>query len=116
MAAGNLIDGRAIAEQIHAETAQRVTALTSRGVQAGLVFVRVGEDPASKVYVGMKARISARLGEGVINGILTARVGIAAIDVCRPLPFVSVKSPRLSDIVGELMRKAERPESEVSPG
>jgi methylenetetrahydrofolate dehydrogenase (NADP+)/methenyltetrahydrofolate cyclohydrolase len=62
MAAGNLIDGRAIAEQIHAETAQRVSALTSRGVQPGLVFVRVGEDPASKVYVGMKARISARLG------------------------------------------------------
>jgi putative membrane protein len=65
---------------------------------------------------GIAARISARLGEGVINGILTARVGIAAIDVCRPLPFVSVKSPRLSDIVGELMRKAERPEGEVSPG
>ncbi len=62
MAAGNLIDGRAIAEQIHAETAQRVAALKTRGIQPGLVFVRVGEDPASKVYVGMKARISARLG------------------------------------------------------
>ena len=62
MAAPNLIDGRAIAEQIHAETAARVAALQGRGVQPGLVFVRVGEDPASKVYVGMKGKISARLG------------------------------------------------------
>ncbi|HWN96215.1 MAG TPA: bifunctional 5,10-methylenetetrahydrofolate dehydrogenase/5,10-methenyltetrahydrofolate cyclohydrolase [Methylomirabilota bacterium] len=62
MGAGNLIDGRAIAEQIHAETAHRVAALKTKGVQPGLVFVRVGEDPASKVYVGMKGKTSARLG------------------------------------------------------
>lgn len=61
-AADNLIDGRAIAEQIHAETAQRIAALKARGVQPGLAFVRVGEDPASKVYVGMKEKASARLG------------------------------------------------------
>lgn len=58
----NLIDGRAIAEQIHAETAQRIAALKARGLQPGLAFVRVGEDPASKVYVGMKEKTSARLG------------------------------------------------------
>ena len=54
MAFANLIDGRAIAEQIHAETSGRIAALQARGLQPGLVFVRVGEDPASKVYVGMK--------------------------------------------------------------
>ncbi|MBK7998351.1 MAG: bifunctional 5,10-methylenetetrahydrofolate dehydrogenase/5,10-methenyltetrahydrofolate cyclohydrolase [Verrucomicrobia bacterium] len=58
----NLIDGRAIAEQLHAETYQRVAALLSRGVQPGLAFVRVGEDPASKVYVGMKEKTCKRLG------------------------------------------------------
>jgi methylenetetrahydrofolate dehydrogenase (NADP+)/methenyltetrahydrofolate cyclohydrolase len=58
----NLIDGRAIAEQIHSETAQRVAALKGRGIQPGLMFVRVGEDPASKVYVGMKEKTAARLG------------------------------------------------------
>jgi methylenetetrahydrofolate dehydrogenase (NADP+)/methenyltetrahydrofolate cyclohydrolase len=58
----NLIDGRAIAEQIHVETSQRVAALKARGVEPKLVFVRVGEDPASKVYVGMKERTSARVG------------------------------------------------------
>lgn len=62
MSPGNLIDGRAIAEQIHAETSGRIAALKQRGVQPGLVFVRVGEDPASQVYVGMKERMGARLG------------------------------------------------------
>jgi methylenetetrahydrofolate dehydrogenase (NADP+)/methenyltetrahydrofolate cyclohydrolase len=64
MPPGNLIDGRAIAEQIHEETARRVAALKERGLQPGLVFVRVGEDPASRVYVRMKEAASARLGIG----------------------------------------------------
>ena len=59
---GNLIDGRSIAEQIHLETAARIDALKARGVRAGLAFVRVGEDPASQVYVGMKEKTSTRLG------------------------------------------------------
>jgi methylenetetrahydrofolate dehydrogenase (NADP+)/methenyltetrahydrofolate cyclohydrolase len=62
MCAANLIDGRAIAEQIHQETGRRLEALRGRGIQAGLAFVRVGEDPASQVYVGMKERTSNRLG------------------------------------------------------
>jgi methylenetetrahydrofolate dehydrogenase (NADP+)/methenyltetrahydrofolate cyclohydrolase len=62
MPADNLIDGRAIAEQIHSETSQQIGALKSRGVEPSLIFVRVGEDPASQVYVGMKERTSKRLG------------------------------------------------------
>ncbi|MEP6663288.1 MAG: bifunctional 5,10-methylenetetrahydrofolate dehydrogenase/5,10-methenyltetrahydrofolate cyclohydrolase [Verrucomicrobiota bacterium] len=58
----NLIDGRAIAEQIHTETTQRVAALKARGMAPRLIFIRVGEDPASQVYVGMKERTSARVG------------------------------------------------------
>lgn len=58
----NLIDGRAISEQLHTETMQRVATLKARGIEPKLVFVRVGDDPASKVYVGMKERTSARLG------------------------------------------------------
>ncbi|MEI7730105.1 MAG: tetrahydrofolate dehydrogenase/cyclohydrolase catalytic domain-containing protein [Verrucomicrobiota bacterium] len=72
MTANNLIDGRAIAEQIHVETAQRVAALKARGIQPGLVFVRVGEDPASKVYVGMKEKTSARLGISSTTHVLPA--------------------------------------------
>lgn len=58
----NLIDGRAIAAQIQSELADRVTALKARGVVPGLAFVRVGEDPASKVYVGRKEKACAELG------------------------------------------------------
>lgn len=58
----NLIDGRAIAAEIHAETRSRVETLRTRGIQPHIVFVRVGEDPASKVYVGMKERTSGELG------------------------------------------------------
>jgi len=53
---------------------------------------------------GIAARLSARLGEGVINGILTARVGIAAIDVCRPLPFRAEPPPSMTDFISELTR------------
>ena len=62
MSVGNLIDGRAISAQILGELAARVAALKKRGVQPGLAFVRVGEDPASKVYVGRKEKASAELG------------------------------------------------------
>ncbi len=59
---GTLIDGRAIAAQIQRELAGRIAALKARGVVPGLAFVRVGEDPASKVYVGRKEKACAELG------------------------------------------------------
>jgi methylenetetrahydrofolate dehydrogenase (NADP+) / methenyltetrahydrofolate cyclohydrolase len=62
MPADKVMDGRAIAEQIHQETARRIAVLKTRGIQPGLAFVRVGDDPASQVYVGMKERASTRLG------------------------------------------------------
>ena len=58
----NVVDGRAIAAQIQRELAQRVAELKQRGVVPGLAFVRVGEDPASKVYVGRKEKACAELG------------------------------------------------------
>jgi len=60
--APNLIDGRAIAAQIQRELAARVADLKSRGVVPGLAFVRVGDDAASKVYVGRKEKACAELG------------------------------------------------------
>ncbi|MEN5081053.1 TIGR01620 family protein [Bosea sp. TWI1241] len=51
---------------------------------------------------GLAARLSAKLGEGVLNGLLTARIGLAAIAVCRPLPFVEATPPGLSDVAGDL--------------
>ncbi len=56
---------------------------------------------------GLAARISAKAGEGVLNGLLTARIGLAAIAVCRPLPFVRAPMPTVSEVAGDLLRKAE---------
>jgi len=62
MTGENLIDGRAIAAQIQRELLVRVAGLRERGVTPGLAFVRVGEDPASKVYVGRKEKCCSELG------------------------------------------------------
>ena len=56
---------------------------------------------------GLAARLSARLGEGVLNGLLTARLGLAAMDVTRPLPFSALPRPALNDLAGSLLRSAE---------
>ncbi|UPT86247.1 YcjF family protein [Bradyrhizobium barranii subsp. apii] len=56
---------------------------------------------------GIAAKLSQRLGEGVLNGLLTARLGLAAIDVTRPLPFAALPPPKLSDLATDLLRKKD---------
>jgi putative membrane protein len=51
-------------------------------------------------------RLSRRLGEGAFNGAMTARIGTAAIEVTRPLPFIEAPAVRLRDFVTELFRRA----------
>ena len=53
---------------------------------------------------GVAARLSARLGEGMINGLLTARLGLLTIDLVRPLPFHELPRPALNDLAGTLLR------------
>jgi len=59
---------------------------------------------------GLASRLSAKLGEGVVNGMLTARLGLAAIDLTRPLPFNALPRPQLGDLVKDLMKKREKEE------
>lgn len=62
--------------------------------------VAVGDDLiGSLAGGGVVAKISRRFGEGVINGALTARVGVAAMEVCRPLPFIVAKRPSVTGLV-----------------
>jgi putative membrane protein len=56
---------------------------------------------------GIAAKLSQRLGEGVLNGLLTARLGLAAIDVTRPLPFTALPKPALADLAKDLLRKRD---------
>ncbi len=52
---------------------------------------------------GLAARLSAKLGEGVVNGMMTARIGVAAMETVRPLPFAVVRRPRLADFLSVLV-------------
>jgi putative membrane protein len=62
--------------------------------------VAVGDDLIGTIAGGgVMAKISRRFGEGVINGALTARVGVAAMEVCRPLPFIVAKRPSVTGLV-----------------
>jgi len=56
---------------------------------------------------GLAAKLSERLGEGLLNGLLTARLGLAAIEVTRPLPFTALPRPALTDLAKDLLRKRE---------
>ncbi|SES72037.1 YcjF family protein [Oceanicella actignis] len=67
--------------------------------------VAVGDDLLGPVLGGgALARLSRRFGEGLVNGALTARVGAAAIEVCRPLPFAALPPPRARALVARALR------------
>ena len=51
---------------------------------------------------GLAAKLSARLGEGIVNGLMTVRVGIAAMRVVRPLPYETQRQPKVKDFIPEL--------------
>jgi putative membrane protein len=76
--------------------------LLARSVGAHLAItgtVAVGDTLLQQVFGhGLAARLSAKLGEGVLNGLLTARVGLSAMAVCRPTPFVTEKQPGVKDV------------------
>lgn len=116
----NLIDGRAIAEQIHRETEQRISALKERGVMPGLVFVRVGEDPASQVYVGMKERMSKRLGISSLSHVLPRNTTedellrlIAQLNADPALHGILVQAPLPGHIRQSIIYAAVAPHKDV---
>lgn len=75
----------------------------TRAVFAHLVAtgaVAVGDDLLEPVLGGtVLAKLSRRFGEGLVNGALAARVGVAAMEVCRPLPFSKSRRPSVRGIV-----------------
>jgi len=116
----NLIDGRAIAADIHQETQVRVSQLQHRGVQPGLAFIRVGEDPASQVYVGMKEKKSRELGidsrtivlpEATTESELLAL--IARLNADRRCHGILVQAPLPRHIDAAVIYAAVLPEKDV---
>ncbi|WP_292294477.1 TIGR01620 family protein [Marivita sp.] len=62
--------------------------------------VAVGDDMLEPILGGsLLGKLSRRFGEGLVNGALTARVGVAAIEVCRPLPFAKGTRPAVRSVV-----------------
>lgn len=67
-----------------------------------------GEDFLSSLLGhGMAAKISSRLGEGVINGLLTCRIGLVALDYCRPMAYLENEKPKLQDIAQTFLPKVK---------
>ncbi len=60
---------------------------------------------------GMTSRLSRRLGEGLINGGFTIRIGIAAVEVLRPLPYIEARQPRLREFVSEFLKVGQKQEA-----
>lgn len=66
--------------------------------------VAVGDDLLEPVLGGsILGKLSRRFGEGLVNGALTARVGVAAMEVCRPMAFAEGKRPKVRAIVGRAL-------------
>lgn len=52
---------------------------------------------------GVLSKLSRRFGEGVVNGALTARIGVAAMELCRPLPFTAAPRPRVTNLISRAL-------------
>ncbi len=62
--------------------------------------VAVGDDLLEPLLGGsLLSKLSRRFGEGLVNGALSARVGVAAMEVCRPLPFSPRRKPSVRKII-----------------
>jgi putative membrane protein len=74
------------------------------GHLVGTGALAVGDDLIQSVAGGgILSKISRRFGEGVVNGALTARVGVAAMEVCRPLPFRAAPKPKVSNLIARAL-------------
>ena len=116
----NLIDGRAIAAQIQRELAARVADLKTRGVVPGLAFVRVGEDPASKVYVGRKEKACAELGIVSETHVLSENTSthdllmlIAQLNAAAHLHGILVQAPLPKHIPESVIYSSVLPKKDV---
>src|SRR5436190_12780837 len=120
MPAGNLIDGRAISRQLLDELAERVKALEKRGIKPGLAFLRVGEDAASKVYVGRKEKACHDLGMYSETKVLPEATPeddllklLARLNADSQIHGILVQAPLPRQIRGEAVYSSILPEKDV---
>ncbi|MGP9566051.1 MULTISPECIES: YcjF family protein [unclassified Halomonas] len=61
----------------------------------------------------LAGRLSARAGQGLATGLLSARLGLRAQRLCRPIPFTAEEQPRLADLRQDLWRQIKRLDKET---
>ncbi len=119
--AARIIDGKAIADAVHEETMKEVAGLArNHNLQPGLAVVLVGDDPASRVYVGMKAKKSRELGIYSDQRTLPAETTqeellavVAELNGDERIDGILVQSPPPSHIDEAAIIRAIRPEKDV---
>ena len=74
-----IIDGKALAKSLRIKFRERVNALRANGVQPGLAVILVGENPASKVYVGNKVKACEDCGVASFHHALHAETSEAEV-------------------------------------
>ena len=115
-----LLDGEAFASRLHRENSARVEKLRSRGVVPGLVFIRVGEDPASRAYVSRKEKRAQEIGISSRTLVLPESTPLASllkeIDALNADPKVHgilIQSPLPSSLPNDLVYSHVSPAKDV---
>lgn len=115
-----IIDGKAIAAEVRAELAERVRSLRDRGVTPGLAAVLVGDDPASKIYVGSKQKACEEVGMHSVRVELPAEASqeevLAAVERLNQDPSISgiiVQLPLPEHLDETSVQRAVAPEKDV---
>ena len=119
--AARLIDGKAVAEQINAETAAAIVRLKAeRNITPGLAVVLVGDNPASRAYVNSKDKMCARLGMHSVRITLPATTTQAQLlsrindlNFDRTIHGILVQAPLPAQISEEVIFAAIDPSKDV---
>lgn len=82
----------------------RLLRRTLRNVLAAGVGELISDAAVETTGATVLSVLSARAGQGVVNGLLAARLGLAAMQICRPLPFTENELPSLKQLRAELFR------------
>lgn len=78
--------------------------------------VAVGDDLLEPILGGsVLSKLSRRFGEGLVNGALTARVGLAAMEVCRPMPFSARAKPSTRKVIQNALTGLVSRDSSAKP-
>lgn len=75
---------------------------TVRNVVAAGVGDLVSDAAVETTGASLLSMLSARAGQGIVNGLLAAKLGLAAMQLCRPLPFTEDQLPSLKQLRAEL--------------